>query len=113
VLSDALDRRAKRADHLQSHFVDLEAFHRNLRAAANGPSGSDDGPRARRKHETTGSARNHPGRWRMAAIDNTLTLLEVTDEQWARRRDVCRSPVLAKSVVGREAASEYRVRHSK
>jgi hypothetical protein len=44
----------------------------------------------------------------MAAIGNTLTLLEVTDGQLARRRDMCRPPVLAKSAVGREAAFEYK-----
>ena len=54
----------RRCQRWVNHFVDLEAFHRDLRAAANGPSGSDDRPRARRKHETTGSARTHPGRRR-------------------------------------------------
>jgi hypothetical protein len=30
VKTNALDRRPERADHLQSHFVDLEAFHQDL-----------------------------------------------------------------------------------
>jgi hypothetical protein len=30
VMADTLDRRTERADHLKSHFVDLEAFHRDL-----------------------------------------------------------------------------------
>jgi hypothetical protein len=30
VVTNALDRRPERADHLQSHFVDLEAFHQDL-----------------------------------------------------------------------------------
>jgi hypothetical protein len=45
----------------------------------------------------------------MAAIGNTLTLLEVTDGQLARCRDMCCPLVLAKSAAGREAAFEYSV----
>jgi hypothetical protein len=30
VKTNALDRRPERVDHLQSHFVDLEAFHQDL-----------------------------------------------------------------------------------
>ena len=30
VKANALDRRPERVDHLQSHFVDLEAFHQDL-----------------------------------------------------------------------------------